>query len=146
MMKKISTVLNHVRVEVSKKNYNKALDLLESIKNEKYLPAIYYLMKYTYIHLSDRTCYSFLDMRRCLEKALALEPYNIDAMVELGYFYSRLMADDEKAMPYFLKACDLARDMYVDALVGIIEMEKEEYANFLDKNLTELRKAIKDKV
>ncbi|WP_037585612.1 hypothetical protein [Stenoxybacter acetivorans] len=141
-MKKVSTILKHAQFAARKKDYEKAVYLLETIKDAEYLPSIYYVMKYVYISLTDITRYSFLDMRHLLENALKEESNNIDALIELGYFYSTIMNDDEKGLPFFIKACKLIKKKYAEALVGICEMDKKDYADFLEIEIADLRKIV----
>lgn len=82
-----------------------------------------------------------------LVNAQGLAPLNAEILIDLGYFYSRILVNNEKARVYFFKACELLRRQYAEALAGVVETMRDVphlADQAVEKELTELRGAIAD--
>lgn len=65
----------------------------------------------------------------CLEKALNIDADYLPALIDLAYFYLRVLDNSKKGRKLFEKAVQLSKENYVESLVGLVECEAELVSN-----------------
>jgi len=83
----------------------KALDCISKLPKDFKWEIKDLILKARLIMLGEHDIqWSLQDVEKALETALEIDPDNLEALVELGYFYSRVMDDEKKGLA-FLKRC-----------------------------------------
>lgn len=84
-----------------------------------------------------------------LLRAIQLEPQNIDAYVDIGYFYYAVADQSDKAIPFFECAEKYAAFFLLDAMLGkakaLVDLDKTSEAKlFLSKSYFAKHPAVED--
>jgi tetratricopeptide (TPR) repeat protein len=106
--------------------YDKALYELARLEKEHKLPIDVLIIKGTCIQLgSEKTPYILSDAESAYKKALEIDPENLEALIEAGYYYFVMDNREDIARPYFYKAFSIARKRISEAVRGIAECISE---------------------
>ena len=118
--------------------YDDAVRLAEDAEqNGAVNPALLVWKSRSYL-LSDHPRTDLSDVEVWLRRALEIDNDYLPALLELGFFYSRVMDNVKSAWPLFERARDVCTEHGTDTVIGvsecIAEMESPEAAlNFLNK-------------
>jgi len=105
--------------------YNEALELLETIPKQ-YMTSDMWVKRGIYMQLGDGTdTYSLADAKESFKRAIALNPNNVEAMIELGYFLYAVEDNAIDAKRHFRKAVNLLSKLNNEALSGIKKCVEE---------------------
>ena len=118
-MDKLSQIYAHIGQLWKQKDFEGISGYLWELENSGFeLPPALLVTKSDIIQLSDDLHYRLEDAETSLLRAIALEPHHVEAHTELGYFYYAIMAQSEKAIPYFEQAEKDAEIALVAAILG----------------------------
>jgi tetratricopeptide (TPR) repeat protein len=118
-MDKLAQIYAHIKQLWEQKDFDGMSGYLWELENSGFeLPPALLVDKAKIIQLSDDLHYRLEDAETSLLRAIALEPHNVEAHTELGYFYYAIMAQSDKAIPYFEHAEKDAERALVDAILG----------------------------
>ena len=121
---------------------DKALLELEKLEQQLDLPPNILVAKAACIQLgSEKTTYTLDDVEAALKKALEIDADNVEALIEIGYFYNYVLDKPAIAKPYFQKALSFSRKQLSDSIKGIAECISETSPK---KALDFIKKASKD--
>jgi len=106
------------------------------------------LLKARLIMLADRDVeWSLSDVEEILGTALKIDPDNLETLVELGFFHSRVMDDEKRGLAFFESVLNKSQQPILEAVEGIKEIRcngKNEEENPLAlKNIETGFKALK---
>lgn len=124
------SILTQIDSLYSEEKYGEALEILNS-EDLRNLENPYLLVcKSRCLQLYDNGPLDALKQAElCLEKALEVDADYLPALIDLAYFYSRVMDNSKKGKELFEKAIQLSKEEYVESLVGLIECEAELASN-----------------
>jgi Tfp pilus assembly protein PilF len=120
-MTRIDEHINGAKAAFADGAIERGLELLQEVATESNLPAHYFLLKSALIQLSTGDRFSLKDAEEALLRAVEIEPKNVTALTDLGFFYSRVMNRPESAERFFRQALDIMRKDYGDVLGGLLE-------------------------
>jgi tetratricopeptide (TPR) repeat protein len=107
--------------------FNEAAKLLKRVPSEYPWTVPQLILKGHIIELSDDSEeWSLADARKSYETALRIDPENVEAMLELGWFHLHVMDNRSKALPYFEKAISVLTRQFGEALTGKASCIEEE--------------------
>jgi tetratricopeptide (TPR) repeat protein len=146
-MNAVELAMTNARTSARSENYSESLAYLESIGDQPYLSAEYFLLKGRLIQSGDGIKYSLEDSRQALERALELSPENPEILSELGFLYLRVVPDNHKAQDFFQRAMQRFRLLYSEAICGLAEAKLGnalEARKIIEEELAALNKTIND--
>lgn len=117
-------ILNETKAEIQKKNFTKALQLMEGLSEEN-RNAEYYLLRGICIQLPNLTNLNSSDAEYSLRKAVELDPNYKDAKLELAYFLLNVLHSPSSAKKYFLEVLQATRDEVPVGLSSFMESSQE---------------------
>lgn len=118
-MDKLSQIYARIELLCKQKDFNRAAHYFRDVENSGVeLPPALLVIKADVIQLSDKSHYRLSNAEESLLRAIELEPHNLEAHIELGYFYYATMDQSEKAVPYFEQAEKYAEKILVAAILG----------------------------
>ncbi|MFT0214073.1 hypothetical protein VQ643_15970 [Pseudomonas sp. F1_0610] len=131
-------MLNKIFKEMKEKNYDEALSLIKELEENTKLNSSMLAVKGMCMQGSDSESYSLDDIRNIHQEAVDMDPFNVNALIELAYFYYAIDDDAKKAENYFATAIEKARARITEAVIGrakcIAEITSSKDAiNFLSK-------------
>jgi tetratricopeptide (TPR) repeat protein len=116
---KLSQIYARIESLCKQKDFNKAAHYFWEIeKSGLELPPALLVIKADVIQLSDKSHYRLNSAEDALLQAIELEPHNLEAHIELGYFYYAIMEQSEKAVPHFEQAEKYAEKTFIAAILG----------------------------
>ena len=104
-MKQLHSELKKAKEAIGLRDFTAASACLDNISGAPYLPSEYFLIKSRLIQLTDDSkCshYTLQDALDCLIRAETIEPNNVNVLLDLGFFYSRVMVNEAKAFTAIL--------------------------------------------
>ena len=105
---------------------DEALHELASVEKEHSLSIDVLIIKGACIQLGSGTApYTLSDAEAAYKKALEIDPENLEALIEVGYYYFVMDNRADIARPYFDKALSIARIRLSEAIKGIAECISE---------------------
>ena len=107
------------------------------------------MLKSRFIQLGETNKCELQDAAACLLKAHEIAPSDTEVLIDLGFLYSRVLPNEEKARAFFFQACDLLRKQYAETIVGLAEMADHTPRladETIEAELTKLRDAIAEKL
>ncbi len=125
-------IILKIKDYIKNKKYHEALDLIEEIP-QIYLTSEFYLYKGICIQLSDNSKYNLSDAENSFQKALELDPENIEVKLELAWLYFNVLDEPLKAENIFREALENNRMKLVESIEGIIKIALDEN-KFTDLN------------
>jgi len=127
---------NNILQAVDREQYDEALRLRD---REPSLTVQGWLLKGRCILLGESTKYTFNDAKVAFENVLEGDPENIEANLELGYYYFSVDENEEKAKRYFERSFFLAKKYYVESVIANIkylaESNPRQGVEFMEKAL-----------
>jgi hypothetical protein len=112
--------------------YDKAVVFLSEIPDSYNWHCSELIFKASIIQLSDKqNIYSLEDAEKSLSEALVIDPNNIEALVEMGYYQTNVN-DDERAGKRFLKKAEKLCVQYLNEIkkelneieTGLVDIEE----------------------
>ena len=118
-------LIHKIRKLRKAEKFNEIVELIETIPKQ-YMTSDMWVLRGVYMQMGDGTApYTLEDIKESFKCAIALNPYNADAIAELGWFMYAIEDNAVGAEPYFRKAVKLlAKDNY-EALRGVAECLSE---------------------
>jgi len=129
-MEKLSDIYQKVRYLRKKEDFDSLAVYMHSLEDMGVELSPYLLtVKSQVIQLTDEcNCYTLENAEESLLRAIQLEPKNVDAHVEIGYFYYAVSAQSDKAIPFFECAEKYAEEFLLDAILGkakaLVDLDK----------------------
>lgn len=148
-MKSLIEILCSARELSAKKDYSAALRLLGECSGRLDLSVGYFLLKGRLILLSDGTLHDLAEAQQCYVNALRIEPDNSEVLLELGFFYSRVLSKPEEGREYFSKAMRVLVNSYAEAICGYsetIDGQPKRVDQFIEAEIQFLRESISKKM
>ena len=109
----------------NKGDFSKALECFSLLPKETQLTIKNLLFKSRLILLSDSDCeYPMAKAEETLNQALTIDPENLETLIELGFFYSRIMDDEQKGRAFFERALNISRRAFESICEGLQEIEE----------------------
>lgn len=131
-----------IKAEDNETLNDKALFELAKLEQQHDLPPNVLVAKAACIQLgSGTTTYTLDDAEAALKGALEIDEENVEALIEIGYFYNYVLDKPVIAKPYFQKALFLSRKQLSESIKGIAECISETSPK---KALNFIKKASKD--
>ncbi len=104
---------------IDAEDFCKVLETLDSIeKKQSNLCSNLLILKGRCIQLSDCKRYTLDDAKMSFYKALKTDEHNIQALIELGWFYYTIENHSKKAFSYFNKAMFLSKKEMLETIEG----------------------------
>ena len=107
-----------LRKLLGENDFSSALKLLHDSETLQQLTPRDLLLKGRILQLADGGESNLEEAEAALASALEMDEHNIEAMIELGYFYYAVADDTKKAKRLFDRAISLSREMLGDAVLG----------------------------
>jgi tetratricopeptide (TPR) repeat protein len=99
--------------------FEEALDVLSGTEGRRELTPAELVSKGRAILLaSENTRFPLVAAKEAFERALALDPQNLPALLELAWYYHAVADDSRAAMPLFKQAIELSRRQLTEAARG----------------------------
>lgn len=109
-------------------NFSKALECFSLLPKGTKLTIKDLLLESRLILLSDNGCECPIGKaEEALNQALAIDPENLETLIEFGFFYSRVMADEQKGQAFFERALNISRRAVESIFEGLQEIEENSY-------------------
>jgi len=117
--------LERAKLLSNKGDFSKALECFSLLPKETQLTIKDLLLKSRLILLSDSDCECPIEKaEEALNQALTIDPENLETLIELGFFYSRIMDDEQKGRAFFERALNLSRRAIESIFEGLQEIEE----------------------
>lgn len=132
--------LDEVKQLYQSEKYKDALSALNEIEKKGFVHPTVLVWKSRCLQLTDDlSLVDLSEIEELLKEALKIDDEYLPALIDLAYFYLRIMDDAQKATPLFMKAFDLCIDDATEVVIGlgecISETKSPEAAlEFLSKN------------
>lgn len=142
-----------IRELYDSKEYRTALSVLSEMEKHRVTHPSIFVWKSRCLQLTDSPPTELNEIEELLKSALEIDDQYVPALVDLGYFYLRIMDNVQLATPLFERALDICRDMNTSIVIGLTEsisetqstqnalefLIKNEKLNIDPKKLEELR-------
>ena len=118
----MSLDLSSVRELFTEGKYSDAILETERLERLCLLHPAVLVWKGRCLQLSDDPGEAGLELvEEAYQGALVLDNYYVPALIDLAYFYSRVMDQPQRGSEYFQRALVLLKDQVSDALIGMLE-------------------------
>jgi tetratricopeptide (TPR) repeat protein len=104
--------------------FDEALDLILQIP-EIYLSAEIFIFKGICIQLAQNTNIELAEAELCFKKALEIDPMNIDANLELAWFYFNILDKPQLASYHFNQAINIIKSKLIIGIEGTLKINIE---------------------
>jgi tetratricopeptide (TPR) repeat protein len=134
------TFIEKVKKLYSNKDYELAISFIDEAGDSINNPIVLVWKSRCLQLLNDNVPNNVLEeVEECLTKALNLDSEHQEALIELAYFYLRVLDDAKRAKPLFERSLSLVISNATESIVGIAEcvsdLESDDLAlKYLDKN------------
>ena len=119
MKETLSVLQEKLRDLTLKESYEAILTLLAQYEKYYELPPNLLILKGNCIALCSAGSYTLSDVESAYREALRVDEDNIDAYLELGWFFLHVQDDAQTAQPFFERAFELSRKYLVSSLAGM---------------------------
>lgn len=118
--------IEQIKALYREQKFKEALALIETIeKRDSVCPDIF-VWKGRCIQLADENIpYQLADAEKAYQAALDIDDEYIPAIIDLGYFYLRVIDDPGRGKSFFEKAIALQKDIITESVVGMAECLSE---------------------
>ena len=115
-------IISKAREAASDEEYEKAIDLISKIpKSYKWSPSDL-IFKARVIQLSESQNYNLKDVENILENVIKLAPNDVEGLIEMAFFQSRVNDCSKLALKYFNQAQELCKQYLCEIEEGIKEI------------------------
>jgi len=123
------------------KGINKAIEILDNLLKKSPTDTTLLIKKAVLVQLSDENCkYSLKDVKSLLKLATKIDKNNIEALIELAYYYYTIENRNSKAYPLIEKGFDLCinniKELLELKIKCLIDQDKKDK---IKKEITELK-------
>jgi len=127
------------------KGINKAIEILDNLLKKSPTDTTLLIKKAVLVQLSDENCkYSLKDVKSLLKLATKIDKNNIEALIELAYYYYTIENRNSKAYPLIEKGFDLCinniKELLELKIKCLIDQDKKDK---IKKEITELKLKIR---
>jgi|SRR5215218_2798414 len=114
-------VITEIRDLYDAEKYGDAVRLAEEAEQNGIVSAPLLVWKSRSFLLSDHSQFDLGDVEGWLLQALNLDPDYLPALLELGFFYLRVMDDVKRAWPLFERAHRVCTENATEIVIGLSE-------------------------
>ncbi len=111
------------------RKFEEALSLIEQIP-ENFMTSEILILKGLCIQLSENLKYDLKDAELSLKKAIELDSNNLDAKMELGWFYYNVLNESEESYHLFGQALEDIQSKLTELLEGFMKINLESSSYF----------------
>lgn len=125
-------IILQIKEEIKRKKFDEALTLIEQIP-ENFMTSEIYVLKGICIQLSENLKYDLKEAENSFRKAIELDFNNIDAKMELGWFYFNVLNDSREADHIFGQALESIKAKLTELMEGFMKINLES-SSYFDAN------------
>lgn len=125
-------IILQIKESMRIKKFDEALELIEQIPENFRISEIF-LLKGICIQLSENLKFDLNEAEVSFKKAIELDSKNVDAKMELGWFYFNVLDDSKKADKQFGDALEFIKSKLSELVEGFMKINIES-ASYFDAN------------
>ena len=125
-------IILQIKESMRIKNFDEALELIEQIP-ENFRTSEIFLLKGICIQLSENLKFDLNEAEYSFKKAIELDSNNIEAKMELGWFYFNVLDESKKADKEFGDALEVIKSKLSELVEGFMKINLES-STYFDAN------------
>lgn len=125
-------IILQIKESMQRKKYDEALELIKQIP-ENFRTSEIFLLKGICIQLSENLKFDLNEAEISFKKAIELDSYNIEAKMELGWFYFNVLDQSKEADKQFSETLEIIKTKLSELIEGFMKINLES-ANYFDAN------------
>lgn len=139
-MEQLSQIYINVQLLRDQNNFNGLAAYFKRIENTGVdLPPYLLVLKARIIQLAEESAdYTLEDVEESLLQAIQIEPDNLAAYIELGYFYYAVADQSDRSLSFFERAQEYAEKSLLSAMLGkakaLVDIGKSDEAVYFLNN------------
>ena len=125
-------IILQIKESMRIKNFDEALELIEQIP-ENFRTSEIFLLKGICIQLSENLEFDLNETEVSFKKAIELDSNNIEAKMELGWFYFNVLDESKKADRQFSETLEIIKTKLSELMEGFMKINLES-STYFDAN------------
>jgi tetratricopeptide (TPR) repeat protein len=125
-------IILQIKESMRRKKFDEALELIEQIP-ENFRTSEIFLLKGICIQLSENLKFNLNEAEYSFKKAIELDSNNIEAKIELGWFYFNVLDQSKEADKEFGDALEIIKSKLSELVEGFMKINLES-STYFDAN------------
>ena len=125
-------IILQIKESMRRKKFDEALELIEQIP-ENFRTSEIFLLKGICIQLSENLKFNLNEAEYSFKKAIELDSNNIEAKIELGWFYFNVLDQSKEADKEFVDALEIIKSKLSELVEGFMKINLES-STYFDAN------------
>jgi tetratricopeptide (TPR) repeat protein len=117
--------IERVKETIQREGYGRALAILQEAESRIGPAPPLLVWKGLCMQMDEEGRFELGDAERCFKQVLALDPENVEALLELAWHHENLLDEPAAAEPLFRRALELCRRNSTQALLGLSKVLME---------------------